>query len=137
MRSPACIFDWGGVSWGKTEPSLGGRVCGRHANDSRTLPRARGTGPGSCRDQEIRCVGQIWSSALLDLRGTLGLDGSGRSILDRDVIQSQFDYTDAETFADAVDALLAADAALYGGANRVPICQEMAVERLIVGTSCP
>jgi hypothetical protein len=53
------------------------------------------------------------------------------------VIQSQFDYTDSESFAEAVDALLNADATLYGGANRVPICQEMALERLIIGTSCP
>jgi hypothetical protein len=133
----ACIFDWDGVSWGKAEPTLGGLICGRHANDTRTLPQARGEGPGACANQEIHCVGQVWSSALLDLRGTLGLDGNGHSILDRDVIQSQFDYTDSESFAEAVDALLDADATLYGGADRVPICQEMAVERLIIGTSCP
>ena len=71
----ACIFDWDG-ELGQGGALAGGLVCGRHANDTRTLPQARGQGPDACANQEIHCVGQVWSSALLDLRARSAWTGA-------------------------------------------------------------
>jgi hypothetical protein len=113
--SARCIFDWDGVSWGTATPSLGGLLCGRRANSDRKLPKA-----ASVCQKEVHCVGQVWSSALLDLRAALGNDAGGRSVLDRVVLQSQEYYVDNEKFSDAANALLRADDHLYPAPNRPP-----------------
>jgi Bacterial pre-peptidase C-terminal domain len=61
---------------------------------------------------EVHCAGQVWSSALWDIRGAIG-----GATADRLVIQSQFSLTPGASFDDASGALLAADQTLYGGAH--------------------
>lgn len=111
-----CVFDWDGISYPPDSP------CGRRADRGWTLQFAE----TRCWRQ-IHCVGMVWSSALLDLRQALGLDGQGRSVLDRDLIASQELYVRRETFADAAQALLYADAMLYpsGGTHQAAIQAEM------------
>ena len=48
---------------------------------------------------------------------------------DRILLSSQFLYTANEHFDDAVEALIAADQASTGGANKAEICAEMETER--------
>jgi Zn-dependent metalloprotease len=64
-------------------------------------------------EDDIHCLGEAWSSALWAIRGALG----GRTT-DRLVIQSHFSLTPSASFAEASRALVAADEALYGRANR-------------------
>ena len=61
-----CIFDWDGVGWGSFVPAFG-RKCGRRADSDDTLPQAQ----ASC-GIDIHCVGEVWSSALWDLRDGIG-----------------------------------------------------------------
>jgi hypothetical protein len=132
-----CIFDWDGVSGYNPRAA----PCGRVANGSdgvTTLPAAlaaRGPCDGNIRGKpslDIHCVGEVWTRGLLDLRFGLGANGA---VLDRDLLASQFAYVDRETFPQAVDALVAADRALNGGANVAAICGEMVVNRGITGTT--
>ena len=46
-------------------------------------------------------------------------------------------YSPGEKFSDAVDHLIDADQALYGGTHIAAICNEMVDERGIPGTDCP
>jgi hypothetical protein len=61
---------------------------------------------------EIHCLGEVWSSALWTIRVALGGPAT-----DKLIIQSQFSLTPDGSFQDGSLALLAADAALNGGAN--------------------
>ena len=85
----------------------------------------------SCQD-EIHCVGEVWSSALWDLRNEVG----GKAF-DTIVLSSQFMYATNEPFDDAVEALIAADQASSGGANKDEICAEMEAQRGISVAGCP
>jgi len=124
-RDDVCIFDWDGTTWGRFVPAFN-RRCGRRADRDDTLAE----GQDRC-GFEIHCVGEVWSSALWDLRGQVG----GRT-LDRMVLSSQFMYTTHEHFDDAVEALIAADQA-SGGANKPAICAEMETQREIDVADCP
>jgi hypothetical protein len=123
-----CIFDWDGVSWGRFVPKFH-RKCGRRADSKKTLSEAE----SDCRS-EIHCVGEVWSSALWALRTTYGISAAE---FDRIVLSSQFMYTPSERFDAAVNALVAADQALTGGANKAAICAEMETERGISVSACP
>ena len=71
-RDDVCIFDWDGVTWGGFVPAFH-RRCGRRADSGDTLPEAQS---GLCSPvQSIYCVGEIWSSALWDLRDGVGGEG--------------------------------------------------------------
>jgi hypothetical protein len=104
-----CIFDWDATTWGKFYPGAD-RFCGRRADDGRNLDQAENS--RSC-SADIHCVGQVWSSALWDLRRSLGDDVLGRSVIDRDYLQAQFLYVRSEHFDKAARALLCADETLY------------------------
>ena len=54
-----------------------------------------------------------------------------------DVLGSQFAYADNESFAQAVNGLVAADNAVYGGTHKTAICTEMKTNRGINASSCP
>jgi hypothetical protein len=135
-----CIFDWDGQTWGTLFPSLD-RHCGRRADNPSTLSQEKAnqrdcsngfpTGP-----LDIHCLGTVWSSALWDLRRSVGVDDAGRAVIDRDVIASQFMYTRDERFRDAADALLAADGDLYGGAHQAAIETEMINRGFCPSTGC-
>ncbi len=121
-----CIFEWDGVGWGRFIPAFG-RKCGRRADSDDTLFEAQ----TSCQD-EIHCVGEVWSSALWDLRNEVGAKA-----FDTIVLSSQFMYATNEPFDDAVVALIAADQASSGGANKDEICAEMETQRGISVAGCP
>jgi hypothetical protein len=123
-----CIFDWDGVAWGRFVPAFH-RRCGRRADTHKTVSQAQ----ASCQ-LEIHCVGKVWSSALWALRTHYGIS---RSTVDKIVLSSQFMYTPSERFDAAVNALVAADQALTGGANKAAICTEMETKRGISVSSCP
>jgi hypothetical protein len=129
-----CIFDWDGTVG--YNPSAA--PCGRVADGSdgvETLPQAMTQG-GICSSGalDIHCVGEVWTHGLIDLR----LNPSVGPRLDVDLLASQFTYVDRERFAEAVDALVAADQKIFGGAEVGAICAEMVGARGIVGTTrCP
>jgi hypothetical protein len=128
-----CIFDWDATSYGAhfraVAPFDSGRFCGRRADDPRTLAEAKD--PGEACHRDIHCVGQVWSSALWNLRLEIG----GRA-MDRIYLTSQFMYEAQEQFADAAQHLLEADAALNGGANEDEICSEMEGNRGLTVEDC-
>jgi hypothetical protein len=111
-----CIFDWDATSYGRFFPAAGpytsGRYCGRRADDKRTLDQAKAN--FWCK-AEVHCVGQVWSSALWDIREALvarvGRIGGPR--LDQIYLAAQFMYTGTEKFKDAARALLCADEDLH------------------------
>jgi Zn-dependent metalloprotease len=125
-RDHVCVFDWDGLSWGRFVPSFN-RTCGRRADRDDTLSEIQ----AACQGQ-IHCVGEVWSSALWDLRDQIG----GRAF-DRILLSSQFMYTPNEHFDEAVNHLVDADAALNGGDNADAICDEMQIERGISASNCP
>ncbi|MQA74373.1 MAG: hypothetical protein GEU88_08565, partial [Solirubrobacterales bacterium] len=112
----ACIFDWDAISYSKSG-------CGRRVD----RPIDRKTAERRCRF-EPHCTGQAWSSLLWELRGTLGVDPQGRSVMDRIVLESHFMYTERSGFGDAVRALLASDRLLYAGAH-LPTLEAVLVAR--------
>jgi hypothetical protein len=125
-RDDVCIFDWDGTNWGRFVPAYH-RKCGRRADSDDTLSEAQ----ASCQ-LEIHCVGEVWSSALWDLRNEIG-----GATFDRILLSSQFLYTTNEHFGPAVEALIAADQASTSGANKDLICAEMETQRGISVGDCP
>ena len=115
-RFDPCIFDWDSVSYS-------GSGCGRRADRSLTRKRAE----RRCL-RAIHCIGEAWSGALYELRGSLGSDPQGRSVMDRVVLESHFMLTPGASFRDGARALIAADQLLYAGAHAPAIEAEM-VER--------
>jgi hypothetical protein len=111
-----CIFDWDSVSYSRTG-------CGRKADKSLDIKRAN----RRCFE-EIHCTGEVWASALFELRSGLGADLAGRAVMDRVVLESHFMLTPGASFRDGARALIAADQLLYAGAHAAAIEAEM-VER--------
>jgi Zn-dependent metalloprotease len=135
-----CIFDWDAQTWGTLFPALD-RHCGRRADNPSTLSEEEAnqrdcSNPDPTGPLDIHCVGTVWSSALWDLRRSIGVDGSGRAVIDRDMIASQFMYTGDERFQDAANALLTADQDLYGGTHEAAIEAEMVARGLCPSTGC-
>jgi hypothetical protein len=130
-----CIFDWDATTYGRFYPRVpgerSGRRCGRRADVSRTLQKAEQGGCGS----DVHCVGQVWSTALWNLRREFirRNGGAGGREMDRIYLASQFLYTGSERFRSAANALLCADEDLNPrgapgdckGANYGVIRQEM------------
>jgi hypothetical protein len=115
-RFDACVFEWDSVSYSDTG-------CGRRTDRFLTRRRAE----RRCL-REIHCMGEAWSGLLYELRGALGLDSQGRSVMDRVVLESHFMLGKRSGFADGVRALLAADQLLYAGAH-VPALEAELIER--------
>jgi hypothetical protein len=123
-----CIFDWDGLTWGRYVEAFH-RRCGRRADRGNSVPQIEDRCGG-----EIHCLGEAWSSALWDLRTEYGISPIA---FDRILLSSQFMYTTNEHFDEAVDALVAADQDLTGGANASEICDEMEAQRKISAAACP
>jgi hypothetical protein len=102
----ACIAEWDVLG---LSPPLD---CLRRVDSTMTLSQAQAS--PSCAS-DVHCVGEVWSSALWAIRGSLGGPAA-----DRLIIQSQFSLTPNASFQDASKALLAADRspALYNGAHQ-------------------
>jgi hypothetical protein len=108
-----CMFEWDATSYTNN-------TCARRTDkpiDVQAAKRKCGGDP--------HCIGEAWSGALWKLRGTLGVDINGQSILDRDVLESNFMLARKSNFRDGARALLAADQTLYAGANAQAISAEM------------
>ncbi len=115
-----CIFDWDGISYSPTG------TCGRRADRGYDVKKAE----QKCR-KEIHCVGEVWSSALFELRTALGNDPGGQSVMDRVVLESNFLLTKKSNFKDGAKALLAADQLLYGGAHAAQIEATMRARKFL------
>ncbi|MGI9019700.1 MAG: M36 family metallopeptidase [Solirubrobacterales bacterium] len=113
-----CIMEWDATSYDFT-PSNG--TCLRRADDPSSHPvqvsQCGGAG-------NFHCVGQVWSSALLELRTTLGFDAGPDSVMDTLVLQSHFGLPANPSFAEAAQAILTADEGIYGGAH----CSDLEAE---------
>ncbi len=123
-----CVFDWDAATYGRRSP-FGGRLCGRRADDDRTFAQAEN--PNRICSIDIHCVGQVWSSALWDLRKRIG-----ERRMDLIYLTAQLMYTADERYDDAAAALVDADAALNGGANEATICAEMEGDRGLNVSGC-
>ncbi len=117
-----CIFDWDATTYGRRYPRVpperSGRRCGRRADVDRTVDEAKARCPhalfGSRFPPDPHCVGQVWSSALWDLRRALSSgDRAGGRRMDQIYLAAQFLYTGRETLKDAARALLCADEDLH------------------------
>jgi hypothetical protein len=120
----ACIFDWDGVSYSDSG-------CGRRADKPVHLEKAE----RRCFD-EIHCLGEVWSSALLDLRVALGTDLGGLTVMDRVVLESHFLLSPGTSFKAAARALIAADELLYAGAHVPAIEAEMIARKFCKSSGC-
>jgi hypothetical protein len=130
--SEYCVFDWDGVvGYGGS----GVAPCGRVVNGSdgiNTLSQAN----AACGN-DPHCFGEVWAGGLIDLMNSLPLDANGDPPIVIDTLLSQFAYADSESFSQAVNALISADNAVYGGVHNTAICNEMKGQRGIGGTVCP
>jgi hypothetical protein len=115
-RFDACVFEWDSVSYSDTG-------CGRRTDKFLSLPRAE----RRCL-REIHCMGEAWSGLLYELRGALGVDPQGHSVMDRVVLESHFMLGTRSGFGDGARALLAADELLYAGVH-VPVLEAELIER--------
>jgi uncharacterized membrane protein YkoI len=109
-----CIFDWDATTYGRSFPRVpperSGRKCGRRTDVGRTLHKAEQSGCGT----DIHCVGQVWSTALWNLRREFVRRGAGGGRqMDQLYLASQFLYTGTERFKGAANALLCADEDLH------------------------
>jgi hypothetical protein len=124
LESSVCIFDWDGISYSKTG-------CGRRADKGLDIKKAK----QKCQF-EIHCMGEVWSSALFELRQLLGNDANGQSVMDRVVLESHFMYTQKTSFREAAQALLASDQLLYASANSAAIEAEMVQRKFCPAGGC-
>jgi hypothetical protein len=108
-----CMFEWDATSYTDN-------TCARRTDKSINLAAAKKKCGG-----DPHCIGEAWSGALWTLRGALGVDTSGRSIMDRVVLESNFMLARKSTFRDGARAVLAADQLLYAGADSAAIAAEM------------
>jgi hypothetical protein len=119
-----CMFEWDATSYTKN-------TCARRTDkpiNVKTAKRRCGGDP--------HCIGELWSGALWKLRAALGIDLLGRSIIDRDVLESHFMLTRTANFREGARALLAADQSLYGGANAAAITAELVSRGLCPASGC-
>ncbi len=133
-----CIFDWDGTG-GYGGPGV--RPCGRLATGVNTFGSTETweDAKDTCKfggGFEVHCLGEVWAQGTINLLNDIPSE-SGMPVFARVILTSQFMYSPGEKFSDAVDHLIDADQALYGGTHIGAICNEMVDERGIPGTDCP
>lgn len=136
VNQETCIFDWDGTA-GYGGPGV--KPCGRLAtgtDGTNTYTQALSTCNLGGGHEEVHCLGEVWAHGLIDLLNSVPFI-SGNPPIATDVLASQFGYADNETFPQAVDGLVAADNAIFSGANVAAICTEMETNRGINASSCP
>jgi hypothetical protein len=107
----ACVFEWDAQSYGPP--------CGRRADWDAGLADVT----NACA-RRIHCLGQVWSSALLELRQALGHDAFG-SRMDAIVLWHHFLLSRSASFVDAAFALVEAADILYGSSTAATVQAEM------------
>jgi hypothetical protein len=131
-----CVFDWDGTS-GYGGPGV--KPCGRRSDGSdgtNTFAHALVSCNFGSDPPEIHCLGEVWTHGLDDLLNSIPPE-SDRPPIVIDLLASQFMYADNESFSQAVNDLVAADNAIYGGTHKTAICTEMETNRGIPAPSCP
>jgi hypothetical protein len=96
ITDPDCLGAWDASAYSAS--------CLRRLDSSKHFPEHI--------DGEVHDDGEIWSAALAKSRATLGAD-----LMDKLVIEAHFLLSANETFAAAVDAILASDQSLNAGAD--------------------
>ncbi|MET9854913.1 M4 family metallopeptidase [Streptomyces sp. NPDC006450] len=91
---PACVADWDSVDY-SAAPHCLRRIDGDKVYADRT--------------GEVHADGEIWSRALLDIRGALGARTA-----DRIIVNAQFDFAPDTSFRDAALATIATARSMYG-----------------------
>jgi hypothetical protein len=119
-----CMFEWDATSYTDN-------ACARRTDKPINLKTAKRKCGG-----DPHCLGEVWSGMLWTLRSALGVDLTGHSIIDRDVLESHFMLTRKANFRDGARALLAADQSLYGGANAAAISAELISRGLCPAAGC-
>lgn len=92
-----CVMDWDSTSYTTTVPH-----CLRRTDTGKTTDDI---------DGEVHDDGEIWSNALWDINRALGRNEANTVIL-----EAQFSYTPANSFARAAERTVTAARALYGNA---------------------
>ncbi len=92
-----CVMDWDSTSYTPTAPH-----CLRRTDTGKTTDDI---------DGEVHDDGEIWSNALWDINRALGRNEANTVIL-----EAQFSYTPANSFARAAERTVTAARALYGNA---------------------
>jgi MYXO-CTERM domain-containing protein len=119
LSDPACVGDWDSSIYSTTNPKCLRRVDGlKHYPEFAT--------------SEVHDDGEMWSAALWEIRGFLGADTT-----DTVLIQSHFALSDTETFASACHAFLAANQALFNGAQQTRIQRTFIKYGLVRTLSAP
>ena len=104
---PACVGDWDGTSYSTATPR-----CLRRVDGMKHWPEAG--------ENEVHADGEMWSSGLWDLRGTLGGD-----VTDKLVLEGHFLMGASGSFFTATQALITADLNVNAGANGTLIRRTM------------
>jgi hypothetical protein len=134
-----CVMEWDATSYDTDAPgSYPPGICLRRTDN----PNTRSEQQDLCQDlgappNEVHCIGEVWSSALFDLRTSLGNTG-GHSIMDNVVLASHQLLPPAPSFEEASEALIAADESEYGGADHCTAIRAELVSRelLSAGFTC-
>jgi len=110
-----CVMEWDATSYDNNSfPPPG--ICLRRTDNDRNLTEQHircGRPEMGGDPSEIHCVGEIWGSALTDLRELLNDDPGGDSVMDTVVLASHELLPPSPTFEQAGRALLEADDAIY------------------------
>jgi hypothetical protein len=119
-----CVMEWDATSYDNLKRYPRG-ICLRRTDVEKTRPEQQRKCKklGASRN-EIHCMGQVWSSALFDLRTLLG-DQGGESVMDNVVLASHFLLLPGPTFKGASKALIEADESEYGAGDH---CSEIRAE---------
>lgn len=121
-----CVMEWDATSYDTDAPgSYPPGICLRRTDNANTRSQQQDL----CEDlgaprNEIHCIGEVWSSALTDLRELIG-DQGGVSVMDNVVLASHQLLVPAPTFNEASGALIAADELEYGAGDH---CTEIRAE---------
>jgi Zn-dependent metalloprotease len=126
-----CVMEWDATSYDDLAHDPPG-ICLRRTDNPNTRSQqqdyCQATGQGR---NEVHCMGEVWSSALFDLRTALGETG-GDNITDNVVLASHQLLPPRPTFNEASEALIAADEAEYGGGDHcTAIRAELATRELL------
>lgn len=110
-----CVMEWDATSYDTPSIPPDG-ICLRRTDNDRNLTQQHkrcGRPAFGGNPVEVHCVGEIWASALSDLRELLGTDPGNDSVMDTVVLASHELLPPSPSFQQAAQALLQADDQIY------------------------
>jgi Zn-dependent metalloprotease len=122
-----CVMEWDATSYDDefTDPP---GICLRRTDNPNTLSEQQ----VECGGGEIHCIGEVWSSALFDLRTSVGDDSFGDSVMDKVTLSSHFLLPESPSFEEGGEALITADENIYGGSDHCAAIRAELVDREIL-----